>query len=171
MVQYLRMIILGIDPGTATMGYGVLEKVGNRYRALDYGVLETPKSLGLPERLLRLHQGLSELIAHYQPDVAVTEQLLFSTNRRTAMQVARAAGVALLAIAQAGVPWYEYTPLQVKQAVTGYGGADKAQVQRMVQKLLGLDSIPHPDDAADALALCICHAQHESLLRLSGGTR
>lgn len=165
------MIILGVDPGTATMGYGVLEKVGQRSRALGYGVLETPKSLAPPERLLRLHAELQKLLTHYQPDVVVTEQLLFSTNRRTAMQVARAIGVVLLAVAQAGLAWYEYSPLQVKQAVTGYGGADKAQVQRMVQKLLGLETVPRPDDAADALALCICHAQHESLMRLTGDTR
>lgn len=165
------MMILGVDPGTATMGYGVIEKIGNRYHALQYGVLETSKALTAPERLLRLYKGLQELIDLYQPDVVVTEQLLFRTNRRTAMQVARAAGVVLLVAAQKGINWYEYTPLQVKQAVTGYGGAEKSQVQRMVQKLLGLETLPRPDDAADALALCICHAQHESMLRLSGGMR
>jgi len=162
---------LGIDPGTATMGYGVVETVGNRYRALAYGVLETPRTLTPPERLLRLHQGVHELIRHYQPDALVTEQLLFSTNRRTAMQVAQAVGVMLLASAEAGVAWSQYTPLQVKQAVTGYGGADKAQVQTMVQRLLNLEERPRPDDAADALALGICHAHHESLQRLAGGRR
>lgn len=165
------MIILGIDPGTATMGYGVVEKVGNRHRALGYGTLQTPKTLPAPERLLKLHEGLTQLITHYQPDVVVTEQLLFSTNRRTAIQVARAIGVALLAVAQQGLAWYEYTPLQVKQAVTGYGGADKSQVQTMVQHLLNLESLPKPDDAADALALCLCHAHHASLLRLTEGKR
>ncbi len=165
------MVILGIDPGTATMGYGVVEKVGNRHRALAYGSLQTPKSLTLPERLLKLHEGVLTLIEHYQPDVVVTEQVLFSTNRRTAMQVARSVGVVLLAVAQRGLLWYEYTPLQVKQAVTGYGGADKAQVQTMVARLLHLESPPKPDDTADALALCLCHAHHASLLHLVEGKR
>lgn len=158
------MIILGVDPGTATMGYGVLEKAGNRYRALAYGVLETPKTLPPHERLLTLYRGLQELIEKYQPDALATEQLLFSTNRRTAIQVARAAGVALLTAAEAGIEWREYTPLQVKQAVTGYGGADKKQVQTMVQRLLNLEAPPKPDDAADALAIAICHAHHAGIL-------
>ncbi len=153
------------------MGYGVLETVGNRYRALTYGVLETPRILAQPQRLLKLHEGVHTLIETYQPDALVTEQLLFSTNRRTAMQVAQAVGVVLLTGAQAGIEWSQYTPLQVKQAVTGYGGADKAQVQTMVQRLLNLDERPKPDDAADALALCICHAHHASLQRLSGAKR
>jgi crossover junction endodeoxyribonuclease RuvC len=165
------VIILGVDPGTATMGYGVVETVGTRYRALAYGVLETAKTLPAPERLRHLYDGLHALIDQFQPDVLVTEQLLFSTNRRTAIQVARAIGVALLAAAQHQLPWCEYTPLQVKQAVTGYGGADKQQVQQMVQRLLELSEKPRPDDAADALALCICHAHHESLARLAGGAR
>lgn len=158
------MIILGVDPGTATMGYGVLEKAGNRYRALAYGVLETPKTLPPHERLLTLYRGLQELIEKYQPDALATEQLLFSANRRTAIQVARAAGVALLTAAEAGIEWREYTPLQVKQAVTGYGGADKKQVQTMVQRLLNLEAPPKPDDAADALAIAICHAHHAGIL-------
>ena len=158
------MIILGVDPGTATMGYGVLEKTGNRYRALAYGVLETPRTLPAHERLLTLYRGLRELVERYDPDVVATEQLLFSTNRRTAIQVARAAGIALLVAAEAGIEWREYTPLQVKQAVTGYGGADKKQVQTMVQRLLGLESLPKPDDAADALAIAICHAHHAGIL-------
>jgi len=158
------MIILGVDPGTATMGYGVLEKTGNRYRALAYGVLQTPRTLTAHERLLALYRGLRELVERYQPEVVATEQLLFSTNRRTAIQVARAAGIALLVAAEAGVEWREYTPLQVKQAVTGYGGADKKQVQTMTQRLLGLESPPKPDDAADALAIAICHAHHAGIL-------
>lgn len=158
------MIILGVDPGTATMGYGVLEKAGNRYRALAHGVLETPKTLPPHERLLTLYRGLQELIEKYQPDALATEQLLFSTNRRTAIQVARAVGVALLTAAEAGIEWREYTPLQVKQAVTGYGGADKKQVQTMVQRLLNLEAPPKPDDAADALAIAICHAHHAGIL-------
>ncbi len=158
------MIILGVDPGTATMGYGVLEKTGNRYRALAYGVLQTPRTLPAHERLLALYRGLRELVEQYKPDVVATEQLLFSTNRRTAIQVARAAGIALLVAAEAGVKWREYTPLQVKQAVTGYGGADKKQVQTMTQRLLGLESPPKPDDAADALAIAICHAHYAGIL-------
>ncbi|MDW8052565.1 MAG: crossover junction endodeoxyribonuclease RuvC [Armatimonadota bacterium] len=158
------MIVLGVDPGVATMGYGVIEVVGNRYRALAYGTLETPKTLPAHQRLQQLYHQLRALIDHYQPEVLATEQLLFSTNRRTAFQVARAAGIALLAAAEAGLKWHEYTPLQVKQAVTGYGGADKKQVQVMVQRLLGLDAPPKPDDAADALAIAICHAHHAALM-------
>ncbi|MGQ9901247.1 MAG: crossover junction endodeoxyribonuclease RuvC [Fimbriimonadales bacterium] len=160
------MIILGVDSGTATMGYGVLETVGNRFRALTYGVLETPKTAPAHERLLQLYQGLHALCERYQPDALATEQLLFQTNRRTAIAVARAAGIALLVAAEQGIEWREYTPLQVKQAVTGYGGADKKQVQTMVQRLLGLESMPKPDDAADALAVAICHAHHAALNRL-----
>jgi crossover junction endodeoxyribonuclease RuvC len=161
------MIILGVDPGTATMGYGVLEKTGNRYRALAYGVLETPKTMPAHERLRELYRGVCALCESYQPDALATEQLLFQTNRRTAIVVARAAGVALLAAAEQGIEWREYTPLQVKQAVTGYGGADKKQVQTMVQRLLGLETLPKPDDAADALAIAICHAHHAALSRLT----
>jgi len=161
------MIILGIDPGTATMGYGILEKAGNRFRALAYGALETPKTMPAHERLLALYRGLRGLCETYQPDALATEQLLFQTNRRTAIAVARAAGVALLVAAEQGIEWREYTPQQVKQAVTGYGGADKKQVQTMVQRLLGLETIPKPDDAADALAIAICHAHHAALSRLT----
>jgi crossover junction endodeoxyribonuclease RuvC len=161
------MIILGVDPGTATMGYGILEKSGNRFRALAYGALETPKTMPAHERLRELYRGVCALCESYQPDALATEQLLFQTNRRTAIAVARAAGVALLAAAEQGIEWREYTPLQVKQAVTGYGGADKKQVQTMVQRLLGLETLPKPDDAADALAIAICHAHHAALSRLT----
>ena len=161
------MIILGVDPGTATMGYGILEKSGNRFRALAYGALETPKTMPAHERLRELYRGVCALCESYQPDALATEQLLFQTNRRTAFAVARAAGVALLAAAEQGIEWREYTPLQVKQAVTGYGGADKKQVQTMVQRLLGLETLPKPDDAADALAIAICHAHHAALSRLT----
>jgi len=161
------MIILGVDPGTATMGYGILEKTGNRFRALAYGALETPKTMPTHERLRELYRGVCALCESYQPDALATEQLLFQTNRRTAIAVARAAGVALLAAAEQGIEWREYTPLQVKQAVTGYGGADKKQVQTMVQRLLGLETLPKPDDAADALAIAICHAHHAALSRLT----
>jgi len=149
------------------MGYGILEKSGNRFRALAYGALETPKTMPTHERLRELYHGLRGLCETYQPDVLVTEQLLFQTNRRTAIAVARAAGIALLVAAEQGIEWREYTPLQVKQAVTGYGGADKRQVQTMVQRLLGLESVPKPDDAADALAIAICHAHHAALSRLT----
>jgi crossover junction endodeoxyribonuclease RuvC len=164
------MIILGVDPGTATMGYGVLEKTGNRYHALAYGVLETPKTLPAHERLLALYRSLRALCETYQPDALATEQLLFQTNRRTAIAVARAAGIALLVAAEQGIEWREYTPLQVKQAVTGYGGADKKQVQTMVQRLLGLEAVPKPDDAADALAVAICHAHHAAMNQLVAKT-
>lgn len=160
------MTILGFDPGTATMGYAAIEKDGNRFRALDYGALITPKEMPAPERLLKLREGILELLDHYQPDVVVTEQLFFSANQKTAVQVARAIGVVLLSIAERDLPWHEYSPMQVKQAVTGYGGAEKKQVQLMVQRLLSLSSIPKPDDAADALALCICHANHSGIRQM-----
>jgi len=143
------MIILGVDPGTATMGYGILEKSGNRFRALAYGALETPKTMRPHERLHELYHGLRGLCETYQPDALATEQLLFQTNRRTAIAVARAAGGALRVGAGRGV--------------AGRGGADKKQVQTMVQRLLGLESVPKPNDAADALAIAICHAHHAAL--------
>jgi len=139
------MIILGVDPGTATMGYGILEKTGNRFRALAYGALETPKTMPTHERLRELYHGLRGLCETFQPDALVTEQLLFQTNRRTAIAVARAAGIALLVAAEQGIEWREYTPLQVKQAVTGYGGADKKnRCRRWCNACWGWNRFPSP---------------------------
>lgn len=155
------VIVLGVDPGLATSGYGVVhERRDGSLEALTYGVIETPKGEPLAQRLAALHKQLQALIAAWQPDAAAIEALFFATNARTAMSVGQARGVVLLTLHQAGLPIAEYTPLQVKQAVSGYGQADKQQVQRMVQLLLGLPSIPQPDDAADALAVAITHLHH-----------
>lgn len=155
------MIVLGIDPGTAATGYGVVERSGSRLRAVDYGCLETLSTHELPRRLLEIHQAITELIATHQPDMIGVERLFFNRNVQTAFAVGQARGVVLLAAAEAGLPVFEYGPHEVKMAVTGYGRADKAQVQRMVQVVLGMAVLPRPDDAADALAVAIClaHAQ------------
>ena len=152
------MIILGIDPGYAILGYGVLETQGMQLRTIDYGVIETRAGESFPERLEKLYLGVRQLIALYKPDHAVFEELFFARNVTTALQVGAGRGVAILAAQQAALPLYEYTPMQIKLAVTGNGHADKQQVQSMVKMLLRLKAIPKPDDAADALAVAICHA-------------
>lgn len=154
------MMVVGIDPGTATTGYGIVEEKGYGLEAITYGVVTTAPSLPLEQRLAQLFDALSTLIQRYKPDSAAVEQLFFQRNVRTAIAVGQARGVALLALAKAGLSVGEYSPLEVKQAVTGYGGADKNQVQHMVQLLLNLPEVPHPDDAADALAVAICHLHH-----------
>ena len=152
------MIILGVDPGTAITGYGLLKSDGDDLEVIDDGAITTPADWLMPLRLQRLYAELTALIAKHQPTDAVIEKLFFSKNVRTALSVGQARGVALLAAAQANLMIHEYTPLQIKQAVVGYGRADKNQIQQMVKMLLQLDSIPQPDDAADALAIAICHA-------------
>ena len=154
------MIILGIDPGLATMGYGVINAVKGNYSVIDYGAVVTPKDCTLPQRLKQLEEGVQELIETFKPDNIAIEELFFSKNVTTGIAVSEARGVILLtAVKGLGDEVYEYTPNQIKQAVTGYGGADKMQMQHMVQTLLRLKSVPRPDDAADALAVAICHAQ------------
>lgn len=154
------MIILGIDPGLATMGYGVINAVKGNYSVIDYGAVLTPKDCTLPQRLKQLEEGVEELIATFKPDNIAIEELFFSKNVTTGIAVSEARGVILLTCVKGlGDEVYEYTPNQIKQAVTGYGGADKMQMQHMVQALLRLKSVPRPDDAADALAVAICHAQ------------
>jgi crossover junction endodeoxyribonuclease RuvC len=152
------MAVLGIDPGTAITGYGVVDETpdGNLF-ALDYGVIETPSNLQMPVRLMLLHNKLTELIHLHHPRSGAVEKLFFQRNVRTALSVGQARGVVLMTLAEQSVDIAEYTPLEVKQAVAGYGGADKKQVQTMVQVLLGLQELPQPDDAADALAIAICH--------------
>lgn len=152
------MIILGIDPGTAALGYGIVERTGGRLRGIDHGCLETSPDLAMPERLLAIHALVSELIELHQPDLLAVERLFFSRNAQTAIAVGQARGVVLLAAAQHGRPVREATPNEVKSAIAGYGGADKIQVQRMVQLVLGLPELPRPDDAADALAIAVCIA-------------
>ncbi len=153
------MIILGIDPGLATLGYGIIEKDdrGN-CRAIDCGVVTTPKEEGLPVRLAMLEEGLTKILERYQPDEIAMEELFFSKNITTGIAVAHARGVALLTCVKMCGRLYEYTPMQIKQALTGYGKADKKQIQSVVTSLLHLKATPKPDDAADALGIALCHA-------------
>ena len=151
-------VILGIDPGTATMGWGVIRQEGNKLRYVQHGAIVTPSTWEMPRRLARLFDGVTELVRGYRPETVAIEELFFNTNVTTAITVGQARGVALLAAYRAGVEVAEYTPLQVKQAITSYGRAEKRQVQEMVKTLLNLREIPKPDDAADGLAIAICHA-------------
>ncbi len=165
------MIVLGIDPGTAALGYGIVDRTGSVLRAVDYGCLTTSADLSLPERLRIIHEHVTELIETHTPDLLAVERLFFSNNAQTAFAVGQARGVVLLAAAQAGVPVREATPNEIKMAVTGYGRADKEQVGRMVTVILQLAEVPTPDDAADALATAICIANAERAAdRLNAGT-
>lgn len=159
------MIILGIDPGTAITGCAVIESTasGNTLRALDYGCIRTSPDLPMHVRLQEIYSAVCRKVGEYKPEVVAIEQLFFSKNVRTALAVGQARGVAILAAANCGLGVAEYTPLQVKQAVTGYGRASKQQVQRMVTALLRLPEIPRPDDTADALAVAICHGHSSGL--------
>jgi len=152
------MIIMGIDPGFAITGYGVLKYEGNKFSVIDYGAVTTEAKTPLEERLLILFQGLEDLIKIHKPDAISVEELFFNKNIKTALNVGHGRGVALLAGAMYKVPIFEYTPLQVKQAVAGYGRAEKQQIQQMVKLMLRLEQVPKPDDVADALAVAICHA-------------
>ena len=151
------MRIIGIDPGYAIVGYGVLEYENNKFKVIDYGaVLTTPKNT-MPERLKIVYDSLYSIFSKYKPDAIAFEELFFNQNVKTAIAVGQARGVSILAAQNLGISVFEYTPLQVKQAVVGYGRADKKQVQQMVKTVLSLKSIPKPDDTADALAVAICH--------------
>lgn len=161
------MLVLGIDPGVAITGFGLVVEGTQGVSAVDYGTLETPARMPLPERLHKLHVELAELIRRHRPEVMAIEELFFCRNVTTALGVGHARGVVLLAAAQAGLRVSEYTPMQVKQAVTGYGRASKAQIQDMIRLLLCLDHIPRPDDAADALAIAVCHAHSYRLSALA----
>jgi crossover junction endodeoxyribonuclease RuvC len=149
------VIVLGIDPGTAALGYGIVESTGSRLRAIDHGVFETSPDLPMPDRLLAAYRFVSSLMAAHRPEVVAVERLFFSRNAQTALGVGQARGVVLLAAAEAGALVLEATPNEVKSAIAGYGAADKEQVQRMVQVVLGLAAPPRPDDAADALAIAV----------------
>jgi crossover junction endodeoxyribonuclease RuvC len=155
------VIVLGIDPGTAALGYGIVERAGSRLREVDHGTLTTSADLSLPERLLAIHALVDELIGLHKPDLVGVERLFFSKNAQTAFGVGQARGVVLLAAAQHDVPVREATPNEVKSAIAGYGAADKEQVQRMVQLVLGMSERPRPDDAADALAIATWVANTE----------
>lgn len=152
------MIVLGVDPGTATTGYGVISDTADgSLKALDYGVITTPPDQSMPERLLQLNRRLREIVLLHRPMTSAVEKLFFSRNVTTAIAVGQARGVILMTLAESGLQVAEYTPMEVKQAIAGFGGADKQQVQQMVRALLNLADIPRPDDAADALAIAICH--------------
>lgn len=163
------MIILGLDPGLATMGYGVIEKKKNdETSAVDFGVVLTPKNESLPVRLAMLEEGLNNLINKFKPDEIAVEELFFSKNITTGIPVAHARGVMLLTCIKYCGRLYEYTPNQIKQSLTGYGKADKIQMQHVVTSLLKLGKIPRPDDAADALAVALCHAHTSRFGKLFG---
>ena len=158
------MRILGIDPGYAIVGYGVIEFSGGRYYAVDYGAITTQADTPFPDRLQQIYNGLLSVIINTDPDEVSIERLYFQNNQKTAIAVAEARGVILLAAKNSNLPISEYTPLQVKTAVTGYGQAHKAQVMEMTRRLLKLEKVPKPDDTADALAIAICHAQSSGTL-------
>lgn len=152
------MVILGIDPGTGITGYGVIEKKENKLKVLDFGCVKTSKDETSGRRLKTIHRAVRKLIKQFKPDLIATESLFFFKNLKTVIAVSQARGVVVLAAEESGVPFCEFTPLEVKQAVSGYGRAEKQQVQKMVKILLNLEEIPRPDDAADALAVAICAA-------------
>ncbi|MBA3531488.1 MAG: crossover junction endodeoxyribonuclease RuvC [Ardenticatenales bacterium] len=159
--------VLGIDPGTALVGWGVVEGEGQELRLVEYGTIRTAAHTPLAERITLIYEQLNEILERFQPDGVGIEQLFFARNVTTALPVAHARGVMLLAVHQRALPLAEFTPMQVKQAVTGYGGADKKQMQQMVRLLLGLADIPRPDDAADAVAIAICYHHTVRYTRLT----
>ena len=160
------MVILGIDPGLAIVGWGVVEYCGSRFRTLGYGSIETPAGMATERRLSLIYDGIKKLIETYKPEHVAVEELFFNTNQTTGIRVAEARGVILMCADRLGVKVFEYTPLQVKQSVVGYGRAEKKQVITMVTMLLGLPKPPKPDDTADALAIAVCHA-HSGTSRLA----
>lgn len=159
------MIILGFDPGLATVGYGVIDAVGNKSKMLDYGTIITPKQESLPVRLCMIYDSATALIEKYKPEAIAVEELFFAKNVKTGIQVAHARGILILCAARYTGRLFEYTPLQIKQALTGYGRAEKVQIQEMVKLLLGLKEKPKPDDAADALAVALTHAHFSPSMR------
>ena len=164
------LVILGVDPGVATVGFGIISESGGNPSPRQFGVITTSPGLRLALRLTQIHNDISELITTFKPDAIAVEELFFNTNLKTAVAVAHGRAAVILAGEKQGVPMFEYTPLQVKKAVTGYGRASKNQVMDMVRRLLSMDTAPKPDDAADALAVAICHARFaRSLLNLEGG--
>ena len=163
------MRILGIDPGIATVGFGVIESERGRQKYIRCGVITTPPGIPLSERLDQIYTDLEELVKAFKPDAVAIEELFFNTNSTTGIAVAHGRGVILLALRRSGVPIYEYTPLQVKQAVVGYGRAEKRQVIDMVKRILNMKNAPKPDDAADAVAIALCHARSATSLMNQNG--
>lgn len=165
------MRILGIDPGIAIVGFGFIDKQGSQLKPVQYGSIQTEAGLSVPLRLKQIYESMQELLATYQPDEVAVEKLFFNKNVTNAFSVGQARGVILLAAELAGIPSYEYTPMQVKQAVTGYGGAEKKQIQEMVRILLKLPQVPKPDDVADALGVAITHANFRTYHQMMEGAR
>jgi crossover junction endodeoxyribonuclease RuvC len=166
------MLAIGIDPGTAITGYGLVrEEQDGNLSVVDFGVIQTSPDDSMPERLVQLYHNLKTIIDLHSPQCGAVEKLFFARNVRTALTVGQARGIALLALAESGVALAEYTPNEIKQAVVGFGGADKTQVQKMVQALLELEQIPQPDDAADALAVAICHLHSARMRSLEDSAR
>lgn len=165
------MVIFGIDPGYAIVGCGIIRYEHNTFTLMGYGAVTTDKDMPFNKRLEKIYNDITELINKFKPDAISIERLYFNTNQKTAIDVAQARGVIVLAAEQSGVPIYEYTPLQVKQSIVGYGRAEKQQVQEMTRMFLHLDKIPKPDDAADALALAICHGHASGSLINTIGRR
>ena len=170
--ETVKMIILGIDPGYAIVGWGVIEYNNTKFKTIAYGAVTTPAGMDFSDRLERIYDEISLIIAKYKPEAVAVEELFFTNNQKTAIAVGQARGVILLAAKKAKIEFNEYTPLQVKQSVVGYGRAEKKQVMEMTKILLGLERVPKPDDTADALALAICHAHSAgslySKLKLKG---
>lgn len=160
------MIILGIDPGFERVGFGVVRREGSRLSVIEHGLIQTPR-IALPDRLRLIHEETLQLIDRTMPDCLITERLLFTANKTTAFDVSKALGTILLAASMRGIPWEEYSPPSIKQAVVGHGSAEKRQVQFMVAKLLSLPKPPKPDDVADALAIAICHAMRARTMVLA----
>ena len=158
------MRVLGIDPGYAILGYGIVDINGSRLSPIAYGVVTTDKDMEMPKRLKHIYSRLMEIIEDHEPDVSSIEELFFNSNAKTAILVGQARGTAVLACINSGLEVYEYTPLQIKQALVGYGRAEKDQVQYMVKTLLNLKEVPKPDDAADAVAAAICHCNSATSL-------
>jgi len=164
------LVVLGIDPGVATVGFGIISQTGGIPKPKRYGVITTPAGMRLALRLKQINNDVSELIQMFKPDAIAVEELFFNTNQKTAVSVAHGRAAIILAGEEHGIPMFEYTPLQVKKAVTGYGRASKKQVMEMVKRLLEMDQAPKPDDVADALAIAICHARFaNSLMNVNGG--
>ncbi len=165
------MIILGIDPGYAIVGFGVLDYRNNHFSVIDYGAILTDAGTPFNERLEKIYDGLTAIIERYQPDAMSVEKVFYNSNAKTVIDVSQARGVIMLAAQKNKVPVFEYTPLQVKQSVVGYGRADKKQMQEMTRRILALEKVPKPDDTADALAMAICHAHSSGSLSVIGNMR
>ena len=165
------MVIFGIDPGYAIVGCGIVRYERNNFSLMGYGAVTTDKGMPFNERLTKIYDDITELLEKFKPDAVSIERLYFNTNQKTAIDVAQARGVIVLAVEKAGIPIFEYTPLQVKQSIVGYGRAEKQQVQEMTRMFLHLDKIPKPDDAADAFALAICHGHASDSLIINSNLR